>query len=95
MLVTLEQGCPTRGPSCYLVWPALRLKLLKNYVAELNVLFSLICWSSLEPLNVYIYVYSFLFNVKDVHYSFSKNINLHKIYYISGRWRREEGRPPQ
>ena len=41
-------------------WPALRLKLLKNYIAELNVLFSLICWSSLEPLNVYTYVYNFL-----------------------------------
>ena len=31
------------------------------------------------------------YNVKDVHYSFSKNIHLHKMYYISGRWRREEG----
>ena len=30
-------------------------------------------------------------NVKDVHYSFSKNIHLHKMYYISGSWRREEG----
>ena len=31
------------------------------------------------------------YHVKDVHYSFSKNIHLHKMYYISGRWRREEG----
>ena len=27
----LHQGCPTRGPPCYLVWLTLRLKLLKNY----------------------------------------------------------------
>ena len=31
------------------------------------------------------------YDVKDVDYSFSKNIHLQKIYYISGRWRREEG----
>ena len=31
------------------------------------------------------------YDVKDVHYSFSKNIHLHKLYYISGRWLREEG----
>ena len=31
------------------------------------------------------------YDVKDVHYSFSKNIHLHKVYYICGRWRREEG----
>ena len=31
------------------------------------------------------------YNVKDVHYSVSENIHLHKTYYISGRWRREEG----
>ena len=31
------------------------------------------------------------YNVKDVHYTFSKDIHLHKIYYISSRWRREEG----
>ena len=30
-------------------------------------------------------------DVKDVHYTFSKDIHLHKIYYISSRWRREEG----
>ena len=31
------------------------------------------------------------YDVKDVHFSFSENIHLHKMYYISGRWRREEG----
>ena len=31
------------------------------------------------------------YDVKDVRYSFSKNIYLHKMYYISGRWGREEG----
>ena len=31
------------------------------------------------------------YNVKDVHYSVSENIHLHKMYYISGRWRREVG----
>ena len=48
-------------------WPAMlsrvarvEVKVAESYVAELNVLFSLICWSSIEPLNVYIYVYSFL-----------------------------------
>ena len=43
-----------RGP------PMLRLKLLEIYIAELNVLFSLICWSSLEPLNVYTYIYIYV-----------------------------------
>ena len=57
LVYAVNQVCPTRGSPCYLVWPALRLKLLKNYIAELNVLFSLICWSSLEPLTVYFYVY--------------------------------------
>ena len=68
-----------RGP------PMLRLKLLEIYIAELNVLFSLICWSSVESLNVYTYIYLlFCFDVKDVHCSaFSKNFHLHKIYYIS------------
>ena len=36
------------------------IKVAENYIPELNVHFSLICWSSLEPLNVYIFVYSFL-----------------------------------
>ena len=31
------------------------------------------------------------YDVKDVHYSFSKNIHLHKMYYVSDRRRREEG----
>ena len=31
------------------------------------------------------------YDVKNVHHSFSKNIYLHKMYYISGRWLREEG----
>ena len=31
------------------------------------------------------------YNVKDVHYSFSKNIHLNKMYYVSDRWRREDG----
>ena len=31
------------------------------------------------------------YDFKDVHYSISKNIHLHKMYYISGRWRREKG----
>ena len=39
---------------------------------------------------VFMYIIS-CYNVYDVHYSFSKNIHLHKMYYISGRWRREEG----
>ena len=70
----------------------MRLKLLKNYIAEIDVLFSLICWSSLEPVNVYIFMYIVsCYDVKDVHYSFSKNIHLQKMHYISGRWRREEG----
>ena len=49
-----------RGPPFYLVRLALRSKLLKNYNAEINVLFSLICWSSLVPVNVYLHVDSFL-----------------------------------
>ena len=41
---------------------------------------------------MYIFMYIvYCYNVKDVHYSFSKNIHLHKMYYISGRWRKEEG----
>ena len=31
------------------------------------------------------------YNVKDVHFYFSKNTHLHKMYYISGKWRREVG----
>ena len=31
---------------------------------------------------------------KDVHYSFPKKIHRHKMYYISGRWRRAEGAVP-
>ena len=31
------------------------------------------------------------YNVKDVHYSFSKNIHLNKMYNVSDRWRREDG----
>ena len=33
---------------------------------------------------IFMYVVS-CYDVKDVHCSFSKNIHLHKIYYISGR----------
>ena len=51
---------PHRGPPCYLVWPVLRLTLLKNFIAELNALLCLICWFSFEPLKMYIYVYTFL-----------------------------------
>ena len=39
---------------------------------------------------IFMYIVS-CYNAKDVHYSFSKSIHLHKMYYISGRWRREEG----
>ena len=39
---------------------------------------------------IFMYIVSH-YNVKDVHYSFSKNIHLHNINYISGSWRREEG----
>ena len=39
---------------------------------------------------IFMYIVS-RYNVKDVHYSFSKNIHLHKMNYISGSWRREEG----
>ena len=31
------------------------------------------------------------YDVKEVHYSFSKNIHLHKMYYISDKWHREVG----
>ena len=40
---------------------------------------------------IFMYIVS-IYDVKDVHYS-SKNIHLHKMYYISGVERR--GRPPQ
>ena len=43
---------------------------------------------------IFMYIVS-CFDVKDVHYFFSKNIHLYKMYYISGKWHREEGRPPQ
>ena len=39
---------------------------------------------------IFMYIVS-CYDVKDAHYSFSKNIHLHKMYCISGRWRREEG----
>ena len=39
---------------------------------------------------IFMYIVS-CYDVKDVHYSFSKNIHLHKMNYISGKWRREEG----
>ena len=39
---------------------------------------------------IFMYIVS-CYDVKDVHYCFSKNILLHKMNYISGRWRREEG----
>ena len=39
---------------------------------------------------IFMYIVS-CYDVKDVHFSFSKNIHLHKMYYIRGRWRREEG----
>ena len=39
---------------------------------------------------IFMYIVS-CYDVKVVHYSFSKNIHLHKMYYISGRWRREKG----
>ena len=39
---------------------------------------------------IFMYIVS-RYNVKDVHYSFSKNIHLHKMNYISGSGRREEG----
>ena len=55
------------GPGLSNAWPAMlsrvscvEIKVAESYIAELNVLFSLICWSSSEPLNAYIYVYSFL-----------------------------------
>ena len=77
------------------MWPALRLKLLKNYIAELNVLFSLIFWSSLEPLNVYIYVYflamMLLFLAKFIIPSLKISIF---IKYISGRCVERRGSPP-
>ena len=39
---------------------------------------------------IFMYIVS-RYNVKDVHCFFSKNIDLHKINYVSGSWRREEG----
>ena len=33
------------------------------------------------------------YDVTDVQYSISKSIHLHKMYYISDRWRREEEAP--
>ena len=42
---------------------------------------------------IFMYVVS-CYDIKDVQYSFSKNIHLHKMYYICGRWRREEGGRP-
>ena len=39
---------------------------------------------------IFMYIVS-CYDGKDVHYSFSKNIHLHKMCYISGNWRREEG----
>ena len=39
---------------------------------------------------IFMYIVS-CYDVKDVHYSFSTNIHLHKMHYINGRWRREEG----
>ena len=41
---------------------------------------------------MYLFMYiNFCYDVKDVHYSFSKNIYLHKIHHISGKWCREVG----
>ena len=41
---------------------------------------------------MYIFMHIVLcYDIKDAHYSFSKNIHLHKMYYISCRWCREEG----
>ena len=37
---------------------------------------------------IFMYIVS-RYNVKDVHYSFSKNIHLHKMNYISSSWRRD------
>ena len=39
---------------------------------------------------IFMYIVS-CYDVKDVHYCFSKDIHLHEMYCISGRWRREEG----
>ena len=39
---------------------------------------------------MYIFMCVVSYDVK-MCYSFSKNIHLHKMYYISGRWRRDEG----
>ena len=45
---------------------------------------------------MYIFMYiDSSYDVKDVHYSFSKDIHLHKMCYINGRWRREEGAAAQ
>ena len=75
------------SPGLSNLWPAMlshvarvESKVAESYIAELNILFSLICWSSVEPLNVYIYVYISCYDVKDVRYSFSKSIHLHKMY---------------
>ena len=40
------------------------INVAKNYIAELNALFCLICWFSFEPLNMYIYVHMELLYVK-------------------------------
>ena len=39
---------------------------------------------------IFMYVVS-CFDAKGVHYSFSRTIQFHKIYYISGKWHREVG----
>ena len=39
---------------------------------------------------IFMYIVSH-YNVKDVHYFFSKTIHLHKMNYVSSSWRREEG----
>ena len=39
---------------------------------------------------IFLYIVS-RYNVKDAHYSFSKNIHLDKMNYLSGSWGREEG----
>ena len=41
-------------------------------------------------MNIFLYIVS-CYDVKEVHYSFSKNIHLNKKYYISGKCHREVG----
>ena len=67
------------------------IKVAESYIAEINVLFSLICWSSLEPLNVYIYVYRFLammlkmFVIPSLKVSYSRNAQIcNKIDALEG-----------